>query len=122
MKIAVASSGQWLDSDVDYHTGRAACFIVYDTEQEDFKAIDNWECTECLHWAGLRSADILIKAGVSSIVVRHIGPNTFRSLTNAKIKVYYVDEIAVVRAIRMFRDGQLSEAQEPNCEGHPHLK
>ncbi len=122
MKIAVASSGRWLESTVDFHTGRAACFIIYDTDSETHEAIDNWKCTECVHWAGLKSSNILIEAGVETMIVRNIGPNTFRRLLNAQIDIYYAEEITVVRAIRLFRDGKLSVALEYNCAGHSHLK
>ena len=121
MKIAVASSGRWLESSVDFHTGRAACFIVYDTDEEDYKVIDNWKCTECAHWAGLQSANTIIDADVDTVIVRNIGPNTFRRFKNTNIDVFYTGETTVVRAIRRFRDGELTEAQEGNCTGHPHL-
>lgn len=122
MKVAVASSGRWLASDVDFHTGRAFCFIVYDTDSETYDVLDNWTCTECLHWAGLKTAETLIRAGVSTVIVRNIGPNTFRSLVKAGITIFYTEQLSVVKAIRLYREGALSKAREHNCAGHPHLK
>jgi len=120
MKIAVASSGKWLASNVDFHTGRAECFIVYDTGEESFAVIDNWLCTECVHWAGHQAATELIDAGIEAVIVRNIGPNTFRRLTDQNISIFYTEETTVVKAIRRFREGKLSLADEPNCFGHVH--
>jgi len=120
MKIAVASSGKWLDSIVDFHTGRAAFFVVYDTKQENYEAIDNWLSIKCLHWAGSRAVNLLVEAGAQAVIVRHIGPRAFRRLLEAKITVFYVDEDTVVNSIRAFREGELSAAKKPNCNGHAH--
>jgi len=122
MIIAVASSGQWLDSIVDSHTGRAACFILYDTDQESHNVIDNCRCIECKHWAGSHMANNLIETKADVVIVRNIGNNTFRKLTAANINVFYVDDISVAKAIRRFREGKLSKAKEYNCNGHSHLQ
>ena len=121
MKIAVASSGRWLESKVDAHTGRASCFIVYDTNLESYEIIDNWQCHECHHWKGVKSTNMLTEADVDVVIVQKIGPNAFRKLANAQIRVFFIEEDTVVRAIRRFREGTLSEATEANCDGHSHL-
>lgn len=121
MRIAVASSGRWLDSIVDLHAGRAACFILYDTDQESFKVIDNLRCTGCKHWAGSHTANNLIESKANAVIVRNIGPNTFNMLITAKIDVCYVDDISVAKAVKRFREGKLSKAKESNCDGHSHL-
>ncbi len=43
MKIAVTSQGDTLDSQLDPRFGRAAFFIVVDTETLEFEAFDNYE-------------------------------------------------------------------------------
>lgn len=121
MKIAVASSGRWLESDVDYHTGRAACFVLYDTQTETFEVLDNWKCMECVHWAGVNSANRIVAMDADVVIVRHIGPNTFRAFLTANVHVFYTKEMSVVQAIRQFREGKLPPAIEFNCAGHGHL-
>ena len=41
MKIAITSRGETLNSEVDPRFGRAACFIIIDTETMDFSVIEN---------------------------------------------------------------------------------
>jgi len=121
MILAVAASGKWLDSIVDNHTGRAACFVLYDTEHESHEVIDNLHCTGWSHWAGSLTARRLVGAGVQAVIVHRIGPVAFRYLVNSSIDVFYVDKIPVVNAIRRFREGGMSPAERPNCRGHAHL-
>ena len=121
MKVAIASTGKWLDSMVDRHTGRAACFVFYDTDLESHEAIHNLRCNKCRHWAGSQTSDILVNYGVDAVIVSKIGPCAFRKLSSAQIPVFLVDEIPVVSAIRRLRDGELTRVEEPNCKGHSHL-
>ncbi len=106
---------------MDFHTGRASCFILYDTENETFDVVDNWKSIDTSHWAGLKLTNKVIEAGAEVVVVRNIGPNAFRDFTNSKIEIFYTEETTVVKAIRRFREGELSPASEPNCTGHHHL-
>ena len=41
MKIAVTSTGKTLDSDIDPRFGRAAYFVIVDTETMDFEVKEN---------------------------------------------------------------------------------
>jgi len=122
MKIAVASTGSSINSEVDPHTGRARCFVIYDTGKEDFVVYDNWRVKECQHWAGSRAADILESLGVDAIILRNIGPCAFRRLSGTSIGLYQAPlGSRVVEAIRGFREHELSLVEAPNCTGHNHL-
>ncbi|HNY79853.1 MAG: NifB/NifX family molybdenum-iron cluster-binding protein [Sedimentisphaerales bacterium] len=41
MKIAVTSTGKTMDAQVDPRFGRAACFVVVDTDDMEFEAVEN---------------------------------------------------------------------------------
>lgn len=121
MKIAIASSGKWLESFVDSHTGRAPFFVVYDTDEESYDVIDNSFCLRCLHWAGAQTATILTNTPVDVIVVYRIGPCAYRWFHNAKVPIYHTERTSVVRAVRCFREGMLQTINAPNCKGHSHI-
>ena len=121
MKIAIAASGKWLESLLDEHTGRAHFFVVYETENESFEVIDNWNSVECIHWAGPRTVKRLVDTGaIDALIVRHIGPAAFRMFSEARVDVFYAPELTVADAIKRQRQGELPLAQAPNCHGHQH--
>ena len=122
MKIAIASTGHSINSEVDLHTGRARCFVIYDTGKEDFEVYDNWRERECHHWAGSRTADILSELCVDAIILRNIGPCAFRRLSETRIGLYQAPMGSrVVEAIRGLREHKLPIVETPNCTGHNHL-
>ena len=62
MKIAVTSVGKEMDSQVDPRFGRAACFIVVDTETMAFEVIENANIAAA-GGAGINSAKAVIDTG-----------------------------------------------------------
>lgn len=120
MRIAIAASGKWLDSDVDSHTGRAPFFIVYDEDDEDYKVIDNSSRYRCQHWAGSHTAKMLVEASVDVVLVRRIGPCAHRWFKNAEVPIFCTPNTSIAKAVRRFREGSLPPIDEPNCQGHFH--
>ena len=55
MKIAVSSTGDNLDSNVDMRFGRCKYFVVVDSESMDFKALSN-ESVIASGGAGIKAA------------------------------------------------------------------
>ena len=117
MKIAVTSTGKTLDSQVDPRFGRAACFIVVDTETMEFSVIEN-ESVAAAGGAGISSAKAVIDAGAEAILTGNCGPNAERTLTAAGIKIYTGASGTVSEAIELFKSGKLTEATGPNVQPH----
>jgi len=117
MKIAVTSTGKTLDSQVDPHFGRAACFIIVDTEAMDFSAIEN-ENVAAAGGAGISSAKVVIDAGAEAVLTGNCGPNAERTLTAAGAKLYTGVTGTVAEAIQLFKSGKLTEAAGPNVQPH----
>lgn len=117
MKIAVTSTGKTLDSQVDPRFGRAACFIIIDTETMDFSVIENVN-TAAAGGAGISSAKLVIDAGAEAILTGNCGPNAERTLTAAGLKLYTGVTGTVAEAIELFKSGKLTEAPGPNVESH----
>ena len=117
MKIAVTSTGKTLDSQVDPRFGRAACFIIVDTETMDFSAIEN-ENVAAGGGAGISSAKVVIDAGAEAVLTGNCGPNAERTLTAAGVKLYTGATGTVAEAVELFKGGKLTEAAGPNVQPH----
>jgi predicted Fe-Mo cluster-binding NifX family protein len=117
MKIAVTSTGKTLDSQVDPRFGRAACFIIIDTETMAFNVIDN-ENIAAAGGAGISSAKLVIDAGAEAVLTGNCGPNAERTLSAAGLKLYTGATGKVAEAVELFKRGKLNEAPGPNVQPH----
>jgi len=117
MKIAVTSIGKTMDSQVDPRFGRAACFIIIDTETMDFSVIDN-ENVAASGGAGISSAKAVVDAGAQAVLTGNCGPNAERTLSTAGIKLYTGLTGTVTQAVELFKSGKLTEAAGPNVQSH----
>jgi len=117
MKIAVTSTGKTLDSEVDPRFGRAACFIIVDTETMDFNVIEN-ESVAAAGGAGISSAKVVIDAGAEAVLTGNCGPNAEQTLTAAGVKLYTGATGTVAEAIELFKSGKFTQAAGPNVQAH----
>ena len=118
MKVAFTTSGQTLDAPLDSRFGRAPRFIVYDTESDTFKVVDNDQNLNAAQGAGIQSAETVARLGAKSLVTGHCGPKAFRVLLAAGIKVYTTDAPTVAAALEEYRSGKLAETNSADVEGH----
>ena len=117
MKIAVTSTGKTLESEVDQRFGRAAYFIIVDTETTDFSVIGN-ENVAAAGGAGISSAKAVIDAGAKAVLTGNCGPNAQRALSAAGVKLFTAVTGTVAEAVELFQNGKLTEAAGPNVQTH----
>lgn len=117
MKIAVTSTGRTLDSQVDPRFGRAAYFLIVDTETMDFDVIEN-ENIAAGGGAGIGSAKLVTDSGAEAVLTGNCGPNAERTLAAGGIKLYTGLTATVAEAIELFKTGTLTQAAGPNVESH----
>lgn len=117
MKIAVTSTGDTLDSQVDPRFGRAACFIIVDTETMQYEAITN-DNVQAAGGAGINSAQNVAQSGAEAVLTGNCGPNAERTLKAANVKLYTGVSGTVQQVVEDFKAGKLAEAQGPNVESH----
>lgn len=113
MKIAITSTGKTMDSEVDPRFGRAAYFVIVDTETMEFSAIEN-ENVAAAGGAGISSAKVVTDAGAEALLTGNCGPNAQRTLSAAGIKLYTGATGTVAEAAELFKSGKLTEATGPN--------
>ncbi len=118
MKIAVPSPGNTLESDVDSRFGRAAGFVVYNTEDETFVVTDNNQNLNAAQGAGIQAAQNVALTGADVVIAPSFGPKAFRVLKAAGLKTFLCSGGTVKQTIEDYIAGKLSESDAANVEGH----
>ena len=117
MKIAVTSKGTDLDSQVDPRFGRAAYILIVDSKTFDFEVLDNKENINALKGAGIQAASMVSDKGAEVLLTGFCGPNAFKTLNAAKIKVAADAKDTVRDAVTSFIEGKLTISDQANVEG-----
>ena len=117
MKIAISSSGQTLDSQVDQRFGRAEYFIVVETESLEFEVLENDNSSNS-GGAGIGTSKLLADANAEAVLTGNCGPNAQKTLNSAGIKLFTGVSGTVSDAIESYKAGKLSETFEPNVNSH----
>ncbi|MDD4103239.1 MAG: NifB/NifX family molybdenum-iron cluster-binding protein [Kiritimatiellae bacterium] len=118
MKIAFSTSGSDLNAPLDTRFGRAAKFLVYDTETKAFEVIDNAQNLNAAQGAGIQSAQNVAASGAQALVSGHCGPKAFRVLGAAGIKAYTSNAATLTEALAQYLSGALKELKAADVEGH----
>ena len=117
MKIAITSSGESLDSQVDQRFGRAAYFMIGDPETMDFSAVAN-ENVVAAGGAGISSAKVVIDAGAEVVLTGNCGPKAESALTGSGVRLYTGVTGTVKDAIKLFKTSKLTQTDGPSVEQH----
>jgi predicted Fe-Mo cluster-binding NifX family protein len=118
MKIAVTSRGADLDAQVDPRFGRAAYILIVDSDSFAFEAINNDENLNAMRGAGIQAASLISDKGAEVLLTGSCGPNAFRTLASANVKVAIGAAGTVREAVTSFKEGKLRFAEEADVEGH----
>lgn len=118
MKIAVTTTGQDLDAQVDPRFGRAQGFIVFDTDTGDWQLIPNSVNLNAAQGAGIQTAQMISESGAKAVLTGHCGPKAYRVLNAAGVKIYAGASGTVSEAVDAFKSGKLTASTGPDVEGH----
>jgi predicted Fe-Mo cluster-binding NifX family protein len=118
MKVAVTAQGNELSSEIDLRFGRAKWLIVVDTETGDFQVHDNAVNLNAVQGAGVQTGQNVANLGVEAVITGNVGPNAFKTLSAANVKVFLSETQMVKDAIDLFKAGKLKEVNQANVEGH----
>ncbi|MFA6424621.1 MAG: NifB/NifX family molybdenum-iron cluster-binding protein [Phycisphaerae bacterium] len=118
MKIAVTAEADKLTSQIDLRFGRAKYLLIMDTDTGDFKAHDNSVNLNAAQGAGIQTGSNIANLGVEAVITGNVGPNAFKTLSAAGIKIFLAEKQTVQEAIDLFKAGKLKEANNANVSGH----
>lgn len=116
MKVAIASTGLNLESDVSFVFGRSPNFIVADLENNEIKNISSIENPAKNEMgAGNLAAQFMKDQGVNALILSEVGNVAFGILRNAGIKIYKISPGSVERNLKYFKEGKLEEITSASC-------
>jgi len=113
MKIAVSTTGPSLDARVDPRFGRCPYFLIIETDDLSFEAVENPNVS-LGGGAGIQSAQLMADKGVQYVLTGNCGPNAHQTLSAAGINVIVGCSGTVADGINQFKAGQFSTTGEPN--------
>lgn len=117
MKVAVTATEPSVDGRVDPRFGRCPFFIIVETDDMSFQAIENTSVT-LGGGAGIQSAQLMAENGVKFVLTGNCGPNAYQTLAAAGIGVIIGCSGTVAEVVEQFKAGGLNAAGEPNVAGH----
>jgi predicted Fe-Mo cluster-binding NifX family protein len=117
MRIAISATGRTLDAPLDPRFGRCPTFVLVETDDMSFEAIDNGN-SSLGGGAGIQSAQLMAQKGVKTVLTGNCGPNAHETLSAAGIDVIVGCRGTVSEVVAQFTAGQLRPARGPNVDGH----
>jgi len=113
MKIAVSSSGNDLDSQVDPRFGRCAYFVFVETDDMGFEAFENGSIA-LGGGAGIQAAQFVASKGAKAIITGNVGPNAVQTLSAAGVETFVGQSGTVREAIERYTKGKINSTSTPN--------
>jgi len=118
VKVAVASQGPDLNSQVASRFGRARYFLIVDTASGESSVRDHAGYLETPHTAGMQAAGAIISLGVGAVITGSIGPKAFATLQAGNVEVYTVASGTVEDAIEKLKAGRLQPTKKASVQEH----
>jgi len=119
-KVAVSCEGPDLDERIDSRFGRAAGFMIVDSETFKFEYLDNGGSQAMARGAGIQAAENVARSGAKVVLTGYVGPKAFQTLQAAGVRIVQnLEDMTVREAVERYKTGQIEIAQEPNSPGHP---
>jgi len=120
MNVALSATGSTLAATVDPRFGRSARFIVVETDDLSFEAVEN-EAGSLGGGAGIQAARLLAEKQVKVVLTGNCGPNAYQTLNAAGIEVVVGCSGTVSEVVARFKAGELRPAGAPNVQEHAGL-
>ena len=118
MIIAITAQGSSANAQVDPRFGRAKQFLIYDSDADSYKILDNSQALNAPQGAGTRAAGHVINSGATVLLTGHCGPNAFLTLQAEDIQIVSGVSGVVQDAVERFLRGELKPTEAADVEGH----
>lgn len=115
MKIAITTDGKDLKSSLDPRFGRCPYFLLVDPETLEYEAAPN-PGAAAGGGAGIAAAQSLAGLGAGAVITGQCGPNAFRILDAAGVKIMQAPVVTADKALEMYKQNELTAANTPGEE------
>ncbi len=100
MKYVISAKGNDLNAQVDPRFGRAEKLIIYNSDDKNFKVIDNSASRSQAHGSGINTAQTVLDEGIKVAISGDFGPKVFDVLSKAGIVMHKFSNGTVEQAIK----------------------
>lgn len=119
-KIAISCEEPTLESAVDPRFGRAAGFLIVESDTRQYEYVENGAAQAMAQGAGIAAAEAVVQAGATVVLTGYVGPKAFIALTAAGVQVgQNLENLTVQEALDRYKAGEVQIATQPNrSRGH----
>lgn len=117
MKVAVSSTGNNLDAQLDPRFGRCQFFLVVNPDDMSFEALNNESAAQG-GGAGIQAAQFLAAQGAAAVITGNCGPNAVQTLSAAGIELFSGQAGTVAEVVERFKNGSLQPTGEATVDSH----
>jgi len=121
MKIALTTEEANLDSALDPRFGRCNYFLLVETDDRSYTAHAN-PAAGASGGAGPQAAQFIAEQGAEAVISGDFGPNAFRALTAAGMKLYKAPVKPVADLLDALQAGALEEVEAPSGPSHKGMR
>jgi predicted Fe-Mo cluster-binding NifX family protein len=118
MKILITSKSNNENSEVDSRFGRCIHFALVDMDNGQIEFHDNSSNASGRQGAGVGAGKLASDLGAEYLLTGNCGPNAYKTLEAAGIKVIVGVSGTLKDAIQYFKDGKYTAINKPNVDGH----
>ena len=109
MLIAITAQGNSLQSEIDPRFGRAAYYLIINTETDEVNVHDNSDGINASNGAGTGAAQTLSEYGVEALYTGSVGPKAADVLKQANIPYYENITGTVQGVLDQLKDGAVTQ-------------
>ncbi len=118
MKVAITAENTTLGCQMDPRFGRAAYFLIVDTDSGECQAHDNRVCAQSASGAGIQAGKTVVDLGVTALLTGNMGPKALGVLQAGGVEVFAGVTGTAQDALRRFQAGELKPILKPTVQGH----
>ncbi len=117
MKVAIPTDQPSIASKVCQSFGRAAYFLIYDTDSKAIRSLEN-HAAPSQGGTGVKAAQIIVDSGADVLLTPRCGENADAVLLAASIKLYKTSDGTIEENIIAFLEGDLEVLEEIHAGFH----